>query len=313
MGVVIRGRELQVDVKAEISLYPWYRAKWLEDRVIACSPFRDDKNPSFAVFLANGVWVDSGALTEDWQKGNLIRLLSFLRNETYEETEEYLISEYAPERWDVDDLKLDIHLKEEVTYRPLSMDLLEPFKYAHPYLERRGITKKTQRAVKIGYDPASKSIVIPWFDRHGNLVTWKQRSVVDKIFWYYAEGQPIRRHLYGLDLVYRLNRKEEVFITEGEIDALTLWQSGRPAIALGGATLSEVQKRLIIQSGIKKIIVATDNDTVGERVKSSLINRLSGYVKIAEVVFPSHTKDINDFRPEELKTLAYKEVGLRIL
>lgn len=309
MGVRIRGRELQVDIEAELRQYNWYRAKWLADKLIACSPFRDEKTPSFACSLEEGIWVDSGSLSDDWKKGNFPKLLAFLRNESYEEAEEYLIETYAPENWDVETLKINMKLELGKKEKPFpSPDLLKPFAYVHPYLNNRGLTDKTQAAVQIGYDPATRSVVIPWFDYKGRLISWKHRSVQDKRFWYYAEGQRIKNHLYGLNLVYRLKRFEEVFIVESEIDALTLWQNGRAAVAMGGASLTKEQKKLILQAGIKRLVLATDNDGAGQKAKESIIQKLAGYVELAELQFPAGRKDINDFTEAELKNLNVKPV-----
>lgn len=305
MGVKIRGRILNVDIEHEVSKYSWERPKWSKEKLIACSPFRDERNPSFAVSLETGVWIDSGCTDDKFRKGNFVKLLAFLRRETWDEAEEYLIDEYAPELIDVENIDLKIDLgkgeKEKPTF--LSMDDLKPFHYKHPYLERRGLTQKTQRAVKIGYDPESKSIVIPWFDIEGRLVNWKHRSVSTKWFWYSEEGGRIKHHLYGLHLVTRLDRRERVFIVESEIDALTLWQAGYSAVATGSASMSKEQERLIHKAGIKTVIIATDNDEAGERAKKSIMKRLGGFIPLEEVIFPVGRKDINDFTEKELKNI----------
>ena len=302
MGVKIHGREIQVDIERELRQYDWRRTKWSVDKLIACSPFRDEKTPSFACSLETGVFVDSGSITTEWGKGNFVKLLAFLRNESYDEAQEYLIQEYAPENWNVAGLELTLKLTLDAKDKIfLSNDLLKPFAYTHPYLNKRGLNDKTQGAVRIGYDPATRSVVIPWFDFKGRLISRKHRSVQDKCFWYCSGGQRIRNHLYGLHLVYRLKRFDEVYIVESEIDAFTLWQNGKAAVAMGGSSLTAQQKRLILQAGIKCLVIATDNDGAGQKAADGIIAKLSGFVDLGELIFPKGRKDINEFNQDELK------------
>ena len=42
--IKVAGRSIDVDVKEELMQYEWRRAKFTEDKIIACSPFRDDTN-----------------------------------------------------------------------------------------------------------------------------------------------------------------------------------------------------------------------------------------------------------------------------
>lgn len=297
-----------MEIETELNRYNWERANWSSEKLIACSPFRNENHPSFAVNLETGVWIDSGSSDDRFRKGNFIKLLSFLRRETYEETEEYLFDEYGTELIDVDnvELKINIQDKEKEERIILSKELLKPFRYKHSYLEGRGLTQKTQRAVKIGFDPETRSIVIPWLDKDENLVNWKHRSISSKWFWYAEHGDKIKNHLYGLYLVYKLDRKDEVFVVESEIDALTLWQSGYSAVATGSASLSKNQAKLLRKAGIKKLVIATDNDDAGERAKKSIKRQLGGFMELEEIIFPEGRKDINDFTEKELKNIQTK-------
>src|SRR5690625_1876617 len=93
-------KNMEVDVRAELEQFDWTNAHWTHDRLIASSPFRYETRPSFFVTLDPsseyyGCWGDSGAVDDEWQSGNFTKLLSFLRAETYEETEEYLRYTYG--------------------------------------------------------------------------------------------------------------------------------------------------------------------------------------------------------------------------
>jgi 5S rRNA maturation endonuclease (ribonuclease M5) len=302
----IREFEVDVDYRKELEQYEWKDPKWTEDRLIACSPFRDEDHPSFAVNLENGLWIDSGG-DGDQYKGNFVSITAFLRNESYTESEEYLLEEYFQLYFrDTDDLSLDFGgwVKPKYEYPILDKSILSGYAYRHPYLEGRGIEDKYQRAVHIGYDRKHRAISIPWFDKNQNLVTIKFRSVNDKRFWYYGEGQKVRDHLWGLWLVY-IKQSKRVFVVESEIDALTLWAAGFPAIAVGGSSLTPKQRKLIIDSPIESLVLATDNDKVGKRLARSIVQKMNGLVSIEEMKFPYKYKDVNDIPREEL--LMYAE------
>jgi DNA primase len=58
---------------------------------------------------------------------------------------------------------------------------------------------------------------------------------------------------------------ETVYVVESEIDCLYLWSHGKPAIALGGSNMSQVQRQLILRSPIKTLVLSTDNDVGWEK------------------------------------------------
>ncbi|WP_163530915.1 toprim domain-containing protein [Halobacillus ihumii] len=298
--ILIRGKELPINVKAEIESFDWEKPNWKEERLIACSPFRDETHPSFAVNLENGTFIDSGNDDEQWRKGNFVKLLSWIRRESYEETEEYLLAMYSPDYGDIENFELnfDDWKAAEVNKRIFDRSELKPYLFKHPYLERRGVPFNVQRAFEVGYEPETKSIVLVWHDMKGNVISWKHRSVHSKAFWYVKGGQPIRNHLYGIHWVVHKGKKE-VWIVESEIDALTLWAKGIAAIAIGTSNLTKAKRDIILKSGIETLIIATDNDKAGEKARKSIIDRLGGLVDLYEVDWsnvPEELTDINEAR-----------------
>lgn len=308
--VRVRDKRLMVDVLEELQAYDWNRGRVRGEKFLACSPFRSERRPSFAVHLETGVWIDSGAHNEEWKKGNLVKLLAFLRNETYEETEEYLLTKYGiPE--DEDELTLNPSLSlEEKKPRIIAPDELKPYQFRHPYLERvRRIPEEVQRIFRIGYDRQNRAVTFPWMDRRGNIVNVKFRSIDSKVFWYMSGGQRVRNHVYGLYFIYRLGKKT-AYLVESEIDAMYLWSQGYPAIALGGANLSDEQRKLILQSPIEKLILATDNDRAGRRIRACLIERMFGIIDLQEILFDANVKDVNELPPYELKKAVENPVDI---
>lgn len=150
----VREHDIDVDVLEEIDPYldsfNMYRIRGEE--LQACSPFRDESTPSFNINLNTGLWIDFGA-TDTYSSGNLLTLLAFLMETSYESVEALLLDKYLGILAEVDGFELSVVLEEEETYRTYAQEELKPFlSYRSPYLDNRGITDKVQRAFKTGYD-----------------------------------------------------------------------------------------------------------------------------------------------------------------
>ena len=300
--LLIDAYEVDVDFEAELREFTWGRPRWKDDKLIACSPFRDETNPSFAVtYSKGGVFIDSGGEGE-WRAGGFIKLLSWLRNETYEETKEYLLEKYHILGFrDTDELELSFDGWENKPKEKklVPIEALEKYKFTHPYLEeKRGIEEIYQRALRIGYDPDKKAIAIPIFDKKGSIINIKFRSVKSKIFWYETDN-PVREHLYLLDLAIKKQAKK-VWLVESEIDAITLFKHGFPAIAVMGGSLTKSQRRLLLDSGIQTLVLATDNDKQGDRLRASIHSKIGGFINVEDMKFPEKYKDVNDIPTLEL-------------
>lgn len=292
----IQRYEVDVDFEKELRQFDWNRPRWKENKLICCSPFREETNPSFAVsYDYGGAFIDSGGEGE-WRSGGFVKLLSWLRNETREETELYLLSKYHIIGFvDEDDMELTFdnwEVKEKVD-ELLTFDILDQYAFIHPYLEKkRGIKEIYQRALRIGFDAEKKAVSFPILDKNGNLVNIKFRSVRSKVFWYYNNNK-VRDHLYLLFLV-RQKKAKTVFLVESEIDAITLFMHGFPAIAVMGSSMTKKQRSLILDSGIETLILATDNDKAGRRLSRSIVDQLGGFLELKELEFPQQYKDVND-------------------
>lgn len=309
MRVNIDGLFIEVDGVAELKAFEWKNAEWKDDRLIACSPFREDNKPSFYVYLTDtdtaygGAWGDSGG-TGIYKRGSFLSLLSFLREETIEETKEYLLEKYAGE-WSghVENLAIDLNirlLKNDKKREPLNKSMLKSFYHPCEYLERRGIHSKVKAYMQVGYYPEKKAIAIPWF-YNGELVNIKYRSIEGKMFWYQEGGWPIRELVYGLDVINRRGLRD-VVVCEAEIDALYCMSNGQAAIALGGSKLSDEKIDLIMRSPIECLRIATDNDEAGEELRDAIWKALGSRIKLYDVRFPKKYKDLNDIRNgEELR------------
>jgi 5S rRNA maturation endonuclease (ribonuclease M5) len=296
--------ELEIDVRAELEQFVWERATWTHDRLIAVSPFRYDRTPSFYVYIADtadakaGYWGDPGAIHPEWSRGGIVKLLAFLRNETPTETIEYLRYKYGDAADANPDglpqlkpLKLEAERK---IYRPLDSAILDRYKWCHPYLDGRSISEPVQRLMRIGFDRERNAVVIPWFNPDGSLGAIKYRRVDTKVFWYERGGRPIREMLYGIDVVYA-RRLRKVALVEAEVDAMTLMSAGIPAMATGGATSWNAGKRdMVARSPAEEVVLYRDNDAAGREWRNRIVSDLRGSVGVSIALVPSYVKDANE-------------------
>lgn len=315
--IVVNHQQISFDIYSEIEPYLDRFAQYVirDDKLQSCSPFRSERHPSFAVNLENGTWIDSGAVGE-FRKGNFISLLSFLREEQYEDTSDYLINMYSPLKADTDDLHLDLgFLSEKENQDDLkifSKEELKPYAFRSSYLESRGICEEAQRLFRVGYDPEHKAVAMCWCDISGNVVNIKFRSVTDKRFWY-SGGQRIKNHLYGNHL-YSTCDIPILAVTESEIDCMRLWSLGIPAVAFGTANVSKRQGLLLLNSGAEEIVIATDNDKAGRECGKQVERLLVGHSRLTYFKFVRNdAKDISDLKDYEILSGYSEREALKII
>jgi DNA primase len=284
----------QVDIRAELEKYSWIKPRWSSDKLIAASPFRYDKSPSFFVNITGqyaGCWGDSGAYDSEWASGNFIKLLAYLRNETYEETEEYLAGEYglADNQTDLVTLK-PINLRIQRFRQPLNADILAQYTEDYAYLKNRGISEHVQRQMGVLYDSRGKAAVIPWCGPDGRLANVKYRKVYGKTFWYEKGGRPIRELVYGIN-----QAQQTTVICEAEIDAMSWMEAGYSAVAVGGASFNSWKRDVILRSKISELIICCDNDKAGGKLRQEIETMMRGHVRIRQAyVNDGVVKDANE-------------------
>lgn len=296
-NIQIRGENVDIDIEAELRQFDWgYRAKWSSNKLIAASPYRYDKSPSFFVNLDGpyaGTWKDSGAYDAEYESGGFVKLLAFLRNETYEETEDYLLDTYAW-RGDV----------ETITIRPPNLRIAKPFK-ALPeaiitqatsrYLLARGIGSRTQELYGVGYGRQKGFTAIPWRKPNGALANVKYRATRGKLFFYEKGAHPIRRLVWGIDAVNRLNIRTAA-LCEAEIDGMSWTEASGGEIlglATGGVTFTDWQADIIKRSPIERLILAGDADKAGRKFNEVVAAKLAGFVELLTADYGEY-KDANE-------------------
>jgi 5S rRNA maturation endonuclease (ribonuclease M5) len=295
-NISVNGRQVDVDITAELSQYEWTRARWTSDKLLSASPFRADNHPSFMANLDGeyaGTWTDSGAIDPDYSSGNFVKLLAFLRDESYEEATEYLIETYAaPEQSDsfiMPTLQLAQGPRQPIV---ISEDIIGRHRGISEYLrDERGISERVQRFFGVG--STANAVLLPWRHADGRLATVKYRRTDSKLFWYARDAEPVKRCVFGIDKIWRHGLREAV-ICEGEIDAMSWYVAGLPAIATGGANVTQRQIDLIRASPLEHVILAADNDEAGAKWARTLTEGLRGSVKLSKVTIPIG-KDSNEY------------------
>lgn len=183
------------------------------------------------------------------------------------------------------------------------------------YILDRGFTPGDLDDWGIGYDSISQRITIPVCDPDNNLVGFKGRA------WrksarpkYLVIGDKGARRRYGFPtydkslVVFGLDRcadsrSQKLVLVEGELDVISLWIMGIPAICCGGSSMSTAQSKLIRQY-CDEIVLFFDNDVAGRNGlwgvtkedgehKPGIIELLEPFITVR--VVGKHRYDANDY------------------
>lgn len=193
---------------------------------------------------------------------------------------------------------LKIEAKKEKKKKYLDEKILDDLDFYHPYLEKRKINKSTAKRFRVGFDELQNTITFPVWDEYNRLVMITRRAVNTKRFFIpYGVEKPV----YLLNFVnkYKISR---VYVCESQINALTLWSWGYPAIALFG-TGSSKQYEILKRSGIKNFVLCFDGDEAGKSGARKFIDNLCNYASISVKAIPQG-KDVNDLEKEEFESLS---------
>lgn len=167
-------------------------------------------------------------------------------------------------------------------------------KSALKYLLKRGISMECIEHFKLGYEYVEHSpvITIPCFE-DGVPRLLKHRSLSKGASPKYKRTAGGKSILFNQDIIEDSN---ELFITEGEFDAMALWTNGYKNVIgnTGGAgTLKpDWYDKLKL---VSKIYCCYDNDEVGEKSAKTVIAKRLGFGKVYRINLPDGIKDTSDF------------------
>lgn len=148
---------------------------------------------------------------------------------------------------------------------PIDKKILNQF-VNHPSLRflNDNISLLTQYKFNIKYDPSTNRVVVPWFDKQGNLVGITGRYNFNQIGknpkWKALESFQKGNFLFGIyENLEDIKNSECVIIGESEKFVMQLDSYGyHNGLALGNCTITDKQARLIKSLPVKKIIIALD-------------------------------------------------------
>lgn len=204
-----------------------------------------------------------------------------------------------------------------VTEQPKA-DFTELMQEAHAaagqtdYFAKRGLTTGVVRAYKLGYITSAlaakyklpaDSILIPYFtlDAEGaaRCTYYITRETKAKKFRKPDEKLAGSEPVYNLPALYK-DTTEPLFVTESQLDALSVIEGGGNAVALNGTGDKKLLQVLQdLQSGgapLKRpLVIALDADEAGQKAGEKLFLALANYgVKAVMYKHAESCKDIND-------------------
>lgn len=176
------------------------------------------------------------------------------------------------------------------------------YNYYHTYMWQRKLSKDVVNIFDVGYDPKTNCITFPVRDDKGNLVFITRRSVINKKFFI---PENVDKPVY---LLYYLKQHNitTCCVVEAQIDALTLWSYGIPAVATFGQP-SKKQMKLLNNSGIRTFVTLFDNDIAGYRFDKRFNELIRKDVFVYNLHVPNPYKDVNDLTKEQLYTFLQKQ------
>jgi len=230
------------------------------------SALPDGNNPTSLQIILNENLSTIIYSRTDWQGGDLISLIEYLKGYTFTQTLQWICKII-----DIDYI-FDIKIKDKKpseTYKLLKQynrfnknvskekiilneNVLNQFiKKPHELFINDGISIKTQYKYEVMYDIDDNRIVFPIRDDDGNLLSVKGRSCIDsddipKYIHYYPLS--IKDYLFGLHLNYwEILNKNEVILFEAEKSVLQCDSFGiNNAVAIGTNKLSDEKIKKIL-------------------------------------------------------------------
>lgn len=213
-------------------------------------PFHDDHSPSARFNLRSGLWICHAC----GERGSYGRLVARLGGTTLLPVEDELRG--------IED-EIEALFTDEVTPTMEEWHLTLFDGDTSYWTEVRGLSDSTVALFRLGYDPVTNEATIPFCTSSGALLGVVRRRLDPdaRPRYSYPKGVRIGDHLFGLWLV----SGRTVWLTEGAIDAMALWDVGVEAVAMGGSRLSSVQAQLLKASGVVQVVQVPDNDEVGRQ------------------------------------------------
>lgn len=182
----------------------------------------------------------------------------------------------------------------------INEEVLDSYRYTHPYMYKRGLTDEIIELFDIGYDKEMTSITMPVHDLKGRVPFIQRRSVKTK-FHNYAQGVDKTNYVYGAYelLKYYPDPHTEVWICESILNCLTCWIYNIPAVALMGVGAGN-QFDILKKLPYRNYVLALDPDGPGQTAQWTLYHKLKHSKNLAKLIYTNTRDDINDLKEKIL-------------
>lgn len=181
---------------------------------------------------------------------------------------------------------------------------------AEKYLRERGITKEAQDYFRLGLvvDPEpeerifNKRLSIPYIVGD-SVVGIKYRSITDYGEKYISSVGFYAQRIFNPNVLAQLHLK--VYVTEGELDTITLWQLGIPAIAIPGVNNWNPVNPRILRN--RKIVVLADGDDKegqGMKLGKKILTSVDG-----SAIVKMEGTDVNQFYTDQGAAALMEYIG----
>ncbi|MCQ2597668.1 MAG: toprim domain-containing protein [Treponema sp.] len=173
------------------------------------------------------------------------------------------------------------------------------------YWKKRGLSRKTIDAYKLGFWEEKNRFVIPTGE-----ASYNARAIgdVDKKFRYLKP-----KGVYELFNLRAVETAEEpVFVVEGEIDALSVIEAGGIAVALGSSGSMKFLEYVKHFQPKKPFIISLDNDEAGREGSRKLCAELEKLgIEFAEISITGDCKDANELLVKDREALVQNVRGAK--
>lgn len=213
--------------------------------------------------------------------------------------EQWLIDKFGGDYYEDNRYLSDIVLKKVSPNRFLDESILDEYNFYHDYMWDRKLKKEVVDTFRVGYDSKRKMLVFPVWDEYGKLVMLTRRSVVNKTF---LIDENVDKPVYLLNFINKFGYKH-IYVCESQINALTLWGWGYPAVALFG-TGSAHQYEILNRCGVRCYTLCFDGDEAGYKGTYRFVKNIRKDVLVSAKKLPVG-KDINDLTKEEFEKLQF--------
>lgn len=215
-------------------------------------------------------------------------------------------------------IELDVSRNKSQTAKTyVAEEELDKYRFYHEYWATRGIVDdEIIELFDLGYDQEQDAITFPVRDETGGCLFVARRNTKFKRFNYPKDAEKPLYGLYELQTYKSMLSAEkceklkenasQVILCESMIDCILLWQAGYQALALNGVG-SESQYKQLNKLTIRKLILATDNDTAGEKARRVLRQKIRNKL-ITEILFPEGIKDIGECSAPQIEHILEWEV-----